>query len=297
MSLPSSKSVFHSFLYGGASILLIFNIFFFIEAILWSNFVPIIPILAGTFSALGLLIVVLAEDVARRRDRLEHRRLSRVAHQLESPLQSLQRDVEQLQQQGSSLPAELRLTLKHMQTRTSTVLENVRDIFLLLQAQEGPIVKDPRLYNVCTIVQEVIGEEQGFASAKNVEIIHQLHCDDAPVRLDRTLFVIALTHLLKNALTYTITPGLVNVAVRTDTKSVHITIQDRGVGLHRKDQRAIWHPFVRGENADRFDPNGIGIGLTLSNYIITQLGGSLRARARTDTTGMEFEITLPLAKK
>ena len=65
MSQPSSQTIFHSFLYGGASVLLAFNLFFLAKAAIQQNFVPIVPIVAGVFMAAGLLFIVYSEGVAK----------------------------------------------------------------------------------------------------------------------------------------------------------------------------------------------------------------------------------------
>jgi len=240
---------------------------------------------------------VYSEHRARERDRRDHRRISRVSHQLETPLAALQEDLEQLIASADKLPSETRLKLKHMETKTKVVLENIRDVFLTLQALEQPLTKEVRTYNVCTLVNATIEKLEPLARARNVEILHKFHCADAPVKVDRRLFTIALTHLLENAVTYTLKPGSVNVAVTKGDKSVRIIIQDRGIGISPDDADIIFQPFARGERAGKHDPDGIGVGLTVARLIIRDFKGRLTWQNRDRGMGAEFSITLPLAKK
>lgn len=286
-----------SFLYGGAAMLLCFDIFFLFKAILTTNFVPIVPIVAGILTAGGLLFIVYAEQRAREEDKRDHRRISRVAHQLESPLQSLQSDLEHLMRNANKLPAEERLKLKHMETKTKVLLENIRDVFLMLQAQEKPIARELRLYNLCTLVDQVVAHQKPAASAHNVELVHKAYCHDAPVRVDRQLFLIALNHIVENAIFYSLTPGLVNIAITKGSKAVRIIVQDRGVGIAPEDRTTIFQPFARGHMAANFDPDGIGVGLTLARLIIHECGGRVRWRSHDRAMGTEFEVVLPLATK
>lgn len=295
-SLTQSHAALRSFLYGGGAILLSFDLFFLLKALLTDNFIPIVPIIAGIFTAGGLLFVVYAEHQARERDKREHRRISRVAHQLESPLQGLELDLEQLMADAHKLPAESRLKLKHMETKTQVLLENIRDIFLLLQAQQHPVSREERTYNVCTLVSEVIARHEKMAAARNVELLHKLHCENAPVRLDRRLFEIVLGHLIENAITYTLTPGLVNVVVIKGKRRVRLIVQDRGIGLNASDQLRLFRPFVRGKRAAEFDPDGIGVGLALSRLLVREFGAVLRCRNRAASAGSEFEIIIPLVR-
>ncbi len=297
MKTSSPHTIFHSFLYGGASVLLAVDLYFLVLALFNGTFTPVVPLLAGICITGGLLFIIYAEGVARGDDRREHRRLSRVASQLEQPIQSLEDDIDYLMRQSEALPAEVRLKLKHMNTKTRIVLENVRDIFLMLRAQGGQVAQEMKVYNVCSLVEEAVGRVEGLASARNVEIIRKAHCEDAPVKLDRNLFIIALTHILENGILYTLTPGLVNIVIIREKNFVRIIIQDRGIGVKQEDAHAIFDPFVRGQYASQYDQDGIGVGLTLSRLLVHEFNGKLNWRQRSESSGLEFEIRLPLVNK
>ena len=276
--------------------LLLFDLLYFFKAILTTNFIPIVPIIAGVLTSGGLLLIVYAEQRAREEDKRDHRRISRVAHQLESPLRALQDDLDALVKKADGLPSDDRLKLKRMETKTRILLENIRDVFLMLQASEVPLSQELRLYNICTLVDDAVSQQKKLAKARNVELITKPDCTNATAYVDRHLFLIAMTHVLENAIVYTLTPGMVNVTVMKDTKVVRIVVQDRGIGMATKDYTTIWQPFARGEQAEKYDPDGIGVGLTLSRYIIREFGGKLDFHPRQAGMGTEFEITLPLNK-
>lgn len=297
MNRVQTESLLHSFLYGGASVLLALDVFFLIKALFQQNFVPIVPVIAGVFLAGGLLLVIYAEQHIRAEEKKEHRRLSRVATQLESPLGSLQEDLQYLSDNAQQLPAEMRMKLKHMETKSAVLLENVRDVFLMLRAQEGNISQTARMYDACTLLKESVARAKKIAGAHNSEILMKAHCYDAPVKVDRHLFFIALGHVLENAVLYSLRPGIVNVAITRGQSQMRIFIQDRGIGVKEQDKDVIFRPFARGDKAGQFDPDGIGVGLTLARLIIKEFGGSLTWKNRTDSTGSIFEIALPLVKK
>lgn len=296
MPASTSKTAFRAFLYGAAAMLLIFDLIFFFRAVISTNFIPIIPITAGILTAGGLLLIVYAEQRARLEDKRDHRRISRVAHQLESPLQALQEDLQALLGSAARLPADERLKLKRMETKTKVLLENVRDVFLMLRASEQSLTQELRLYNICTLVEGVLEQQRSLAKARNVELIHHPQCTDATAYVDRALFIIALTHVIENAIVYTLTPGLVNVTVLKENKWLCIVVQDRGIGVAAEDAAVVWQPFARGSQAEQYDADGIGVGLTLSRLIIAEFGGKLEFHPRTTGMGTEFEIALPLSK-
>lgn len=293
---PNPQTIWRAFLYGGGSVLLLLNIFFMGEAILRGNFVPILPILAGILTAAGLLVIVYIEHRARLEDKRDHRRISRVANQLESPLRSLQEDIASVAASASAIPGEARLALKRMETKSKVVLENIRDVFLTLQAQEGKLAQEMRTHDLCELVQEGIRRARPLASARNVELDAKNYCQDAAVKVDKRLFLIALIHLLENGVLYTLKPGKVHVSVTRGRESARVIIHDRGVGIKDEDASLIFQPFARGVAAQQFDPDGIGVGLTLSRLIIREFGGEVAWRPKGSGSGSEFTITLPLVK-
>ena len=296
MKKTSSHTILHSFLYGSTSVLFALDLFFLVRALVTGALFPVVPIFAGVCIAGGLLFILHAEGKSREYDRREHRSLSRVATQLEQPLQALEEDIEYLIKHADSLPAEVRLKLKRMNTKTRVLLENIRDVFLMFRAQEGVVAHDQKKYDVCVLVEDAIARVKPLASARNVEIIRKAHCVDAPVKLDKGLFLIALTHILENGILYTITPGLINIAIVRGKSFVRIIVQDRGIGVKQEDMHAIFDPFMRGKHANQYDPDGIGVGLTLSRLLIQEFNGKLNWHQRSESSGLEFEIRLPLAK-
>ncbi len=296
MNKPSPHTILYSFLYGSTSILFALDLFFLVRALITGSLFPVIPIFAGVCIAGGLIFILYAEGKARQYDKREHRSISRVATQLEQPLAVLEEDIEYLIRNADSLPAEMRLQLKRMNTKTRILLENVRDVFLMFRAQEGNVSHELKAYDVCSLVEDAVVRVTPLASARNVEIIHKAHCVNAPVKLDKGLFIIALTHILENGILYTITPGLVNIAIIRGKSFVRIIIQDRGIGVKEEDMNAIFGPFVRGKHANEYDPDGIGVGLTLSKLLIHEFNGKLTWHQRSESSGLEFEIKLPLAR-
>ena len=295
MYQTTPETAFRSSLYGAAATLLGFDVFFLVKALFTTNFVPIVPILAGILTASGLLLIVYAEAKAREEHRRDHRRISRVAHQLASPLAALEKDLATLRSGAEALPSEVRLKLVQMETKSQVLLDNIRDVFLMLQASEEPIAREVRRYDVCTVLADVLASHEQQAAARNVELVHTYKCKTAPVRVDVSLLKVALRHVIENAILYSPKPGLVNIALAKDAASVQVVVQDRGIGLTEADEQVVWQPFARGARAAEHDPDGIGVGLTLSRLIVREFGGDLTFRKTNPGAGSEFVLTLPLA--
>lgn len=101
-----------------------------------------------------------------------------------------------------------------------------------------------------------------------------------------------LINLIRNAADASLDPALkqagsVEVGWRTNARSVEIFIRDEGPGLLNSDN--LFVPFFTTKHG------GSGIGLTLSRQIAEAHGGVVQLSNRSDRTGCEAVVALPLS--
>ena len=69
---------------------------------------------------------------------------------------------------------------------------------------------------------------------------------------------------------------------------------DTGIGIKEEDQGKLFKFFGKvGENNDEINPYGIGLGLTICNKILNQLGGEMKVKS-TEGVGTTFYFELDL---
>ncbi len=82
-----------------------------------------------------------------------------------------------------------------------------------------------------------------------------------------------------------------------DTEHCQIEILDRGAGLDEETAQRLGEAFFSTKTATRDSPNGIGIGLFLSNATVERLGGKVELFNRADPQGGACtRVTLPLTR-
>ena len=294
MSYVPPGRLLRAVLYGGGTALLLLDLYFLATATFTRNFVPLVPVLAGIFTAGGLLFIVYGEQRAHEDDKKAHWRIARVSHQLTAPLQLLQEDLSGILANAGTLPSDQRLKIKNMATRSKVVLENIRDVFLTLQAQEGRISQTIEAQDICQLMDQARQLVAPLASAHNVQLQYKAFCPSALARVDKKLFLIAITHVLENAIYYSRTPGEVKVHIVRGKKDVRLIIQDRGIGISPLENEVVFTPWARGENAAQYDPDGIGIGLALARLILKEFKGTIHWTKKSPGLGTIFTIRLPL---
>ncbi len=100
-----------------------------------------------------------------------------------------------------------------------------------------------------------------------------------------------LINLIRNAVDASLDPALkhtgsVEVGWRTNARSVEVFIRDEGPGLLNSDN--LFVPFFTTKHG------GSGIGLILSRQIAEAHGGILQLANRSDRTGCEAVLALPI---
>ena len=103
-----------------------------------------------------------------------------------------------------------------------------------------------------------------------------------------------LGNLLSNALRYGDGPVEVGVQ-RADDRHVHITIDDRGLGIPEAQLQAVFEPFVRLEASRSRATGGVGLGLHIARELAQRQGGTLTLSNRPEG-GLRARLVLPAAR-
>jgi CheY-like chemotaxis protein len=81
-------------------------------------------------------------------------------------------------------------------------------------------------------------------------------------------------NLLSNAIKYNRAEGVVVVRCRADGDAVSVAVQDEGIGLTARQRQELFVPFRR-LGAEASVPEGAGLGLVISRYLVERQGGTL----------------------
>jgi two-component system sensor histidine kinase SenX3 len=72
-----------------------------------------------------------------------------------------------------------------------------------------------------------------------------------------------------------------------------ITVKDTGVGIPEEEQNKIFERFYRIDKARSRAQGGVGLGLAIAHWIVTQHGGSIGVESRSGD-GATFRVELPM---
>ena len=166
----------------------------------------------------------------------------------------------------------------------------VRALLMLSQAESGQLALNKTDVDLCENVADLCEQYQIAAEAANVRLewhVGRQHCH---ISADRVQIERLVTNLLSNAIKYTPGEGRVNVRVEADHESVHLIVEDNGVGIAPDHLPHIFDRFYRVPSAD--PEKGLGLGLSFVAWIVKAHGGSIDVQSELNK-GTRFTVTFP----
>jgi signal transduction histidine kinase/tetratricopeptide (TPR) repeat protein len=229
------------------------------------------------------------QEAVRRRDDF----LSIAAHELKTPLTSLQLHLQSLmtqERQGArTLPPErlfTKLESAHLQTqRLGRLVNELLDISLISQGQILGHLEDVDLVPLVRGVLE--RSREGLARAECPVHLHAVptlvgHWD--ALRLEQVV-----GNLLTNAMKYGAGKPI-EVTVEGDAAHARLRVRDEGIGIAAEDIARIFERFERAVSVRHY--GGFGIGLWIAREIVQAHGGTIEVES-TPGQGSTFTVTLP----
>jgi two-component system sensor histidine kinase SenX3 len=239
---------------------------------------------------IGVLVVI--DDVTNQR-RLEAVRrdfVANISHELKTPVGALGLLAETLLAEDD--PEVANRLAERMLTEAFRVGRTIDDLLALsqIEADEEAVRDDvPVHLFVAEAVERVrpASEQQGIS----------IEVEEAPARLmvvgDRRQLVSATYNLLENAVKYSDPGSTVRVRARTDGRWVDVAVEDRGIGIPRRDLERVFERFYRVDRARSRETGGTGLGLAIVRHVASNHAGEVRVESR-EGEGSTFTLRLPV---
>jgi two-component system, OmpR family, sensor histidine kinase BaeS len=217
---------------------------------------------------------------------LRKRLTADMAHELRTPLATLQSHLEALID-GIWAPDRGRLTELHDETlRMSRLVADLED---LARYERGVLSLARCETDVVALVARIVRNHQAQYGQKGVRLGLTLDTAVASASLDADKASQAVINLLSNALKFTPPGGTVEVRVGATESGVEIRVKDTGIGIAAADLPLVFERLYRADSSRSRSTGGSGIGLSIAKAIVEAHGGTLSAMSEPGR-GSEFTV-------
>lgn len=237
-----------------------------------------------------MFLVALERDITKEKeiDKAKSEFISLASHQMRTPLTAINWYTEMLLGgDAGELSSKQKDYFQAIYTAAQQMNEILKSFLHILRLETGVVAMNPVSVNLVDIVRAVIKESQLGIEKKHLHIVEQYQELLPSLKTDTELIRVALQNLISNAVKYTPDGGEVTIALdgvkqgemvagkMAGQDSILVSVRDTGIGISTKEHDKIFTKFFRAESAKRFDPNGNGLGLYMTNKMVDIIGGTI----------------------
>lgn len=220
--------------------------------------------------------------------------LSRMSHELRTPLNAIL-GFGQLMAKDD-LPPLQKESLTYILKAGNHLLDLINEVLDITRVESGrvelsiePIALADVVPEACAIMRQ-LAAEKGIRLFEDSQVVADCH-----VLADRQRIKQVLLNLLANGIKYNVAGGEVQVTCKRGEKNrVQIVVRDSGPGIAPANLEKMFTPFERLDAANS-NVEGTGLGLVLSQKLITAMGGTLEVESSVGV-GSTFTVELPEAE-
>ena len=221
-------------------------------------------------------------------ERLRSDLLALLSHDLRTPLTAILGSAESLQLGATHLTRDQGALIDGIRDQARCTSDLVENILAMARLESGAVHLSREWQSLEEIIGSAIQARASALAAHRVEVA--LPVDLPLVECDATLVERVLVNLLENAAKYTPPGSAIYISAYVEANEVRVGVADRGAGVPRGQESAIFGKFVRANKSAEVP--GLGLGLAICRTIIEAHNGRIWVE-NLPSGGANFAFTLP----
>lgn len=183
--------------------------------------------------------------------------------------------------------------LKHNVARIRRMVDS---FYNLLRIGTGQMAWNPKPGRFSSLLEMLLPELNVLANKKGISLEVAV-AGDRGGHWDHSMLEQVLLNLIGNAVKFTSQGGKISIGSEEEGEFLHVSVKDTGVGIPAPHVTEVFRQFFRvPEHVMRFNPEGSGLGLSITKAIIEQHGGTIWIESEGEGKGTTVHFTLPLGK-
>lgn len=223
--------------------------------------------------------------------------ISIASHQLRAPLAIIKGYIS-LALEGTlgTISDQAKDALGKVTTSANQLVKLIGDLLNLSRIEAGKIKYVFTPTDAAKMLKGIVGEFQNAAAAKNKKLELESTVDALFLKLDPDKMREVFINLIDNGLKYARSKVTVSLegALMEGKQALRLAVRDDGMGIAPQDLGKLFIKFSRTNEAQKNDPNGLGIGLYFAKRVVEDHGGKVWAESEGLEKGSTFIVELPV---
>jgi signal transduction histidine kinase len=221
--------------------------------------------------------------------------LGDISHELRSPTTVIRGEAE-IALRGEKSAEDYRASLSRISQAATQMGALIDDLLMMARsdAEALTLIKEP--IDISGPIEEALLSARTQAIKRNVKLSVELPDREVLIAADAMRLRQLVALLLDNAVRYSPPGACVSLTCSCTDKSVHIVIQDEGIGIPQDDLPFIFERDFRAHNARVFRPDGTGLGLAIARALTAGHAGRLELKS-VEGSGTTASLELPLQEE
>ncbi|WP_330602764.1 sensor histidine kinase [Anaerosolibacter carboniphilus] len=226
-----------------------------------------------------------------RQENLRMRLTEDVAHELRTPLATVQSHMEAMIDGIWKLDIE---RLKSCHDEIIRLNGLVGDLERLAEFESENLILNNTAFDITSLVERIVRNFENDFMQKGIEI--KFKGESETIFADKDKISQVIVNLLSNALKYTPAGGKAYIHILGNKENIELQVKDTGVGISEENLPYIFERFYRVEKSRNRLTGGAGIGLTITKAIVEAHKGMIRVSSELGR-GTEFIVTIPKSRQ
>ncbi|MGZ3416499.1 MAG: sensor histidine kinase [Polyangiales bacterium] len=220
--------------------------------------------------------------------------VSKVSHELKTPLTSIRLFAETLKMKRAQNPAQVEECIDLLAKETERLTQRIDQLLEWGRMEAGRRLYDLRPCDLGEIAREALEHFSPLQLQGDAEVSVKIAPALPKAAIDRAAMVMVVLNLLSNAYKYGGRPRRIEVSVEPieGGKAVALSVTDNGEGIPALEHKRIFQKFYRRDDRLSRGQEGSGLGLSIVAHVVRAHRGDVRVDSEVGR-GSTFIIELP----
>lgn len=216
---------------------------------------------------IGVMCILLDVTVKKESEKIRREFTANVSHELKTPLTSISGYAE-LIENGIARQEDIKDFAQKIHNEATRLILLINDIIKLSELEDPRVELQFENVDLLEVAKEC--QNRLLVPAQKKKVFMNVLGESSKVLANRGMMEELIYNLCDNAIRYNRPNGSVTMTVRSENRSVILSVEDTGIGIPEEHQERIFERFYRVDKSRIKATGGTGLGLSIVKHIVQQ---------------------------